>query len=147
MAVVQRLTTSQQQPVVQERVSFPTAGLEFDRCVALLSTFFVMGIFLDGWAHNHGKVDATFFTIWHAVLYSGYAILGAFLSLSMRRFMLQGFSMQQSLPKGYLASYVGVFIFALAGAADFAWHTLFGFEISVEAVLSPTHLLWRWVRS
>src|SRR5258708_5553632 len=36
------------------------------------SAWLVSGVYLDGWAHQHGKVDDTFFTAWHAVLYSGY---------------------------------------------------------------------------
>ena len=47
-------------------------GLGFDRLMALVSCWFLAGVFLDGWAHTHGLVDRTFFTPWHAVLYSGY---------------------------------------------------------------------------
>jgi hypothetical protein len=39
------------------------------------SVWFVAGLYLDGWAHNHGKVDNTFFTPWHAVFYSGYVAI------------------------------------------------------------------------
>ena len=31
----------------------------------------------------------------------------------------------------------------LAGVLDLAWHELFGFEVDVESLLSPTHLLLR----
>jgi Tol biopolymer transport system component len=36
-----------------------------------------------------------------------------------------------------LAGAIGFFV---AGLLDFAWHSLFGFEVSVEALLSPSHL-------
>lgn len=34
----------------------------FDWLMVVLSTFFVSGLLLDGWAHAHGKVDNSFFT-------------------------------------------------------------------------------------
>ena len=40
---------------------------------SLLTAWLVGGLFLDGWAHAHGKVDQSFFTPWHAVFYSGFA--------------------------------------------------------------------------
>jgi hypothetical protein len=44
----------------------------FDWIMTILSAVFISGLFLDGWAHTHGRVDETFFTPWHAVLYGGY---------------------------------------------------------------------------
>ena len=37
--------------------------------MALISCAIVFGLYIDGWAHNHGFVDDSFFTPWHAVLY------------------------------------------------------------------------------
>src|SRR6266581_759463 len=48
------------------------AGIRFDRVMTVFICWFLGGLFLDGWAHNHGQVDNTFFTPWHVVLYSGY---------------------------------------------------------------------------
>jgi hypothetical protein len=31
----------------------------------------ILGLFLDGWAHSHGKPES-FFSPWHGVLYSGF---------------------------------------------------------------------------
>ena len=42
--------------------------------MSALSAWLVGGFFLDGWAHTHGKVDQSFFTPWHAVLYSGHVV-------------------------------------------------------------------------
>jgi hypothetical protein len=52
------------------RKARPFGGRHLDWLVALLGCWTVGGIFLDGWAHNHGKVDSSFFTLWHALLYS-----------------------------------------------------------------------------
>lgn len=42
---------------------------------------------------------------------------------------------------GYRLGLLGVAIFGLGGAADLAWHSALGIEVSLEALLSPTHLL------
>lgn len=44
----------------------------------LLGTWLVLGIFIDGYAHNHDVVE-TFFTPWHAILYSGFLACAAWI--------------------------------------------------------------------
>lgn len=39
----------------------------------LLATWLIGGVFVDGWAHNNLAKLETFFTPWHALLYSGFA--------------------------------------------------------------------------
>jgi len=119
---------------------FPIGNVRFDLIVALLASWFVIGLYLDGWAHNHGRVDETFFTPYHAVLYSGYAAVGAFLIIAHFRNVNRGYAWLRALPKGYMLSLVGVVIFGIAGAADMLWHEAFGFEEDLEQLLSPSHL-------
>jgi hypothetical protein len=45
------------------------------------------------------------------------------------------------VPAGYGLGLVGVALFVAGGVADGAWHTMFGVEVGVAALLSPTHLL------
>jgi Tol biopolymer transport system component len=99
------------------------------------SAWLVVGIYLDGWAHNHAKVDS-FFTPWHAVLYSGYAANAAVLFASVRfeRGRLRA-------PRGYGLAVLGAVIFGVAGVLDMLWHIAFGVEVNVSALLSPSHLL------
>jgi hypothetical protein len=113
----------------------------FDRILAVLVYCFVGGLFVDGWAHAHGRVDNTFFTPWHAILYSGYfacaiCLIGVTLVNHSR-----GYSWQKSIPQGYALSLFGAPLFITAGAGDLVWHTLFGFEVGIEPLLSPSHLL------
>jgi Tol biopolymer transport system component len=119
----------------------PVDGLAFDRIAVLLAVIFVGGVYLDGWAHNHGKVDQTFFTPWHAVLYSGYAIDAIFLLVTWLRLRRAGRDWRHAMPAGYGIALVGAAIFAVGGVLDLIWHTLFGIEADVQALLSPTHLL------
>jgi hypothetical protein len=109
--------------------------------MAILSALFVGGLFLDGWAHTHGRVDQSFFTPWHAVFYAGYAMTASALVASLLRNHARGCPWQLALPVGYGLSGLGALIFAAGGVTDLIWHTIFGIEAGVEALLSPTHLV------
>jgi hypothetical protein len=120
---------------------YAAGGFGFDLTVALISVWFIIGLFVDGWAHNHGKTDNTFFTPWHAMLYSGILSVGLFLAVTQLRNVNKGYAWSRALPKGYLLSLIGVVLFFAGGAFDFAWHSLAGFEASLEALLSPAHVI------
>lgn len=120
---------------------YPKRSDRFDWIAAGLSAWVIGGLYLDGWAHSHGKVDDVFFTPWHAILYSGVLALFIFLFLNQARNVSQGYSLRRALPPGYFLSLIGIAFFLLGGALDFLWHTLFGVEVDIEALLSPTHLL------
>src|SRR5215510_1196366 len=125
----------------QCKIGYPVTGKRLDWLVVLASAWIVAGLFLDGWAHNTLRnAIETFFTPWHAVLYSGFAVAGAMLVITHARNVMQGYQLMRGLPKVYMLSLLGVAIFGLSGGADFLWHSLFGFEVDTEALLSPTHL-------
>jgi hypothetical protein len=104
-----------------------------------LCAWVAAGMVLDAWAHqNLGQLE-TFFTPWHAVLYSGLLAVMAWLgglALAARRLRPEG----ARVPVGYGLGLVGAAVFALSGTADAAWHTVFGIEQNLEAALSPPHL-------
>lgn len=116
-------------------------NIGFDRVMSILSVWFISGLFVDGWAHSHGKVDNTFFTPWHAVLYSGYFAMAIALIIVTVLNHARGYQWLRSIPRGYELSLFGVPLFTIGGVGDLIWHTLFGFEVGVEPLLSPTHLL------
>ena len=118
-----------------------TAPLGFDWLFTLLAAFFVIGLFVDGWAHNHGRVDESFFTPWHALFYSGFAIVAGALFWQVIRNRRAGLSRREAIPAGYEYALLGVFVFGGGGVGDLIWHSLFGIEEDVEALLSPTHML------
>ena len=115
-------------------------GARFDWLVAGLGVWFVGGLYLDGWAHIHISALESFFTPWHAVLYSGYLAHATVLVLTFWRHRRRGARRSTALPDGYRASLVGVFIFFFAGVADMLWHVAFGIETGVEGLISPSHL-------
>jgi hypothetical protein len=45
------------------------------------------------------------------------------------------------VPGGYELSLLGVPLFLIGGIGDLIWHTLFGFEVGIAPLLSPTHLV------
>ena len=58
-------------PARIEAGQYPPDSRVFDFLSIATSVWFVAGIILDNWAHNHFSSIETFFTPWHAVLYSG----------------------------------------------------------------------------
>jgi hypothetical protein len=117
------------------------SSTRFDGLMTLLSGWLVAGLYLDGWAHTHGRADASFFTPWHAVFYGGFSVIAGIFGYIIARNRLQNFHYLDGLPQGYLSALIGVLVFALGGIGDALWHTLFGAEQDIEALLSPTHLL------
>jgi hypothetical protein len=135
-------STQASQSGIRRRIdTYPSANLKFDLFFAALSVYFLCGLFLDGWAHNHGKVDDTFVTPWHAVLYSGFGFIGLLLVGTQFVNVLRGHVWTRALPRGYGLGLLGVLLFGAGGGFDFAWHSIFGFEANIEALLSPAHLL------
>ena len=97
----------------------------------LAGVWVVVGVFIDGWAHFNRPNLETFFTPWHAVLYSGAAALFGWL-------LLPAASVAHRNRMWALAAAA---IFAVGGVGDLLWHEAFGVEVGVSALISPTHLL------
>ena len=138
MAVPERLITSDAAKMALTRR--PLAGVGFDWAFLVPCSWLMIGICLDGWAHNHIPELETFFTPWHGVLYSGYLAVAAFLLVVFARNRRRSVAWQRTVPVGYGLSLLGAGIFAIGGVLDLIWHVLFGIERNVAALLSPTHL-------
>jgi hypothetical protein len=119
-----------------------SGGVILDWAVALTSAWLLGGIWLDAWAHhNLPETLESFFTPWHGLLYSGFAATAAVLLTALARGRIRGGAWRGALPAGYGLSVLGVVVFMLGGAGDMLWHLIFGIEVDLEALLSPTHLL------
>ncbi len=95
----------------------------------LLGVLFTLGSHVDGWAHTHLTLgEEGFFTPWHGILYTGWLGTGAWIYL------------HRHLP-GYRLGLIGAIGFGVGGIFDLAWHTAFGIEVDMEALISPPHLL------
>jgi hypothetical protein len=107
-----------------------------------MGSWLILGIFLDGFAHNHGIVES-FFTPWHAVLYSGFlaSAIWIFWLTYRNKIKLPSSSWIQAIPLGYGLGVVGIFVFLVGGICDMIWHLIFGIEVGIATLLSPTHLM------
>lgn len=141
------MVTHRESATTASRSGLAPAGRAFsarweDIGAALLGLWLVVAVFLDGRAHWLGLPDS-FFTPWHGLLYGGLLLLGLWL-LAMgwrRRGTAPPWRAVLAPPAGYGWPLVGAGIFAAGGAADLAWHEVFGIEAGIDALLSPSHLL------
>jgi len=122
------------------RNEYPAGGSAFDAGMLACLTLLLVGAYTDGWAHNNLAGLDTFFTPWHAMLYSGFTICALYLVAAAIAWHRAGHAWAYALPRGYAASLWGVAIFAAGGVGDLIWHSLFGIEVNVAATVSPTHL-------
>lgn len=111
-----------------------------DLVTSAAGTWLITGLFLDGWAHNTQKPES-FFSPWHAVFYSGFLAAAAWHWWIMRRMYATGRRGLSAVPAGYGLGLVGLGVFAFGGIFDLVWHEIFGIEVDIEALLSPSHLL------
>jgi hypothetical protein len=115
-------------------------SVKFDWLVIAASAWLLGGLYWDGWAHGYGLPDS-FWTIWHAGFYTGYAAAAAVILGAVARARPQAATWRAAIPAGYESAVAGVVVFGLGGAFDMAWHTVFGIELSTDALLSPSHLV------
>lgn len=108
-----------------------------DGITVALATWLMIGLFVDGWAHNNLAELESFWTPWHGLFYSGFSATAAWIVWNVVAHREAG----QSIPSGYGPSLAGLGIFAVGGVGDAIWHTIFGIETDVDALFSPTHLL------
>lgn len=112
-----------------------------DRLVAsLLGLWMIVGLFLDGWAHDNQKPES-FFTPWHGVLYSGFTAAAAFAVHRALRDRQRGQNWRETMPRGHGLTLAALAVFAVGATGDLVWHEVLGIEVGIEALLSPTHLL------
>jgi len=116
------------------------AAAGFEWTFIVVTTWLLGGAYLDAWAHRHFAFE-TFFTPWHAVLYSGMFAVLVFLAASALRNQARGEPITSALPDGYGLSLVGCVTFGISGSIDMLWHLRFGIERSLAALISPPHLL------
>jgi len=113
-------TSPSRSPRTDTRANRTTWGE--DLITVILASWLTFGGFVDGFAHRNLDTPETFFTPWHAVLYSGFLAVAFWLAWLVIR----------DRPRAP----------SLTGAiGDMLWHILFGIEVSIDALLSPTHLL------
>ena len=113
-------------------------GRRLDLLTVGSGVWMLIGLFLDGWAHNEQRPDG-FFTPWHLILYTGFAGAAA---VTVRDAMLRSpqSAWRNRLRGGDRVALIGVGLFAVGAVGDLVWHETIGVETNLTALLSPTHL-------
>ena len=112
-----------------------------DLVTGVLGIWLLGAVFVDGWAHFNRPGMESFFTPWHAALYSGLGAVAAWVTVVVLRGRRPNAPLRAAIPAGYRGTFVGIGLFSLGGLLDLAWHEVFGIEVALDALISPTHLL------
>jgi hypothetical protein len=107
------------------------------------SAWLVTGLQLDAYAHATTPQLETFWTPWHAVLYSGIAASGLTLVWLLRSRLpaIPTYRTVLALPNALRVPLLGMAFLLVGGAIDTLWHNLFGIERGLEIFVSPSHEL------
>jgi hypothetical protein len=119
----------------------PRMSWRQDLVTCMLATWLIEGLTMDAWAHTNQTSLETVLTPWHALFYGGFAVTAGWICWCIRQNIKDGRSGLAAVPIGYGVAIIGMGCFALSGVGDQIWHAVFGIERSLEAFLSPTHLL------
>jgi hypothetical protein len=125
----------------------PTATWREDMTAMALAAWPVIAMFFDGRNHNNKTGQESFFSLAHIVLYSGMTVFAAYIGVVLARYQIRagahlrrGIVDLKAIPVGYGVSFIGLCILGIAGPWDLLWHEAYGFEVNVEAIISPPHL-------
>jgi hypothetical protein len=135
--------TASSEPCAPSRATLPPVGhgAGFDWAMIVTGGWLLGGLYVDGWAHNHlATTLESFFTPWHGAFYAGFLAVAGVTAAALLYNRSRGVPWGRALPPGYGLSLVGAGLFAASGVGDLLWHLLFGIEVRMEALLSPTHL-------
>ena len=108
----------------------------------------ITAMFFDGRGHNNETGQESFFSIAHLFLYGGITVLGLWITLVVVRYQVAaGVEVRRlmidfaAIPVGYGVAIMGLGLLALGGPTDLIWHSAYGFEVGVDAIYSPPHLM------
>ncbi|GAA0565829.1 hypothetical protein GCM10010172_56840 [Paractinoplanes ferrugineus] len=113
-----------------------------ERWVMLVaSAWLVTGLQLDAYAHATTPQLETFWTPWHAVLYSGIAASGLTLVWLLRSRLpsIPTYQSLNALPNALRVPLLGMAFLLVGGGIDTLWHNVFGIEQGLEIFVSPSH--------
>lgn len=105
------------------------------------SAWLVTGLQLDAYAHATTPELETFWTPWHAVLYSGIAASGFTLVWLLRPRLptIPTYESVLALPNALRVPLLGMAFLLVGGGVDTLWHNIFGIEQGLEIFVSPSH--------
>lgn len=123
--------------MVKTELVAPTArSRREERAIAFFGSWMIAGLFLDGWAHEAERPE-TFFSPWHGILYSGFVAAITWFAWDGRR---AGKATTRPVGASDRLATLGLVVFVVGAVGDGLWHEIFGIEVDLEALVSPSHL-------
>ena len=126
----------------------PTTTWREDLYTMLIAFWPITALCFDGHNHNTKVGQESFFSLAHIFLYAGMSVLALRVAIIVTRYQLRaGVNPRQlipdlkQIPVGYGVAIIGFCILGVGGPCDFIWHSVYGFEIGVDAIYSPPHLM------
>lgn len=104
-----------------------------------LSVWILFGLYLDVWSHNPPTAAESFFSPWHAILYSGWLVTALWVIWPLARALRE--EHRSAAEAIDVLSVAGVLTFAMGGITDMLWHVALGIELGFAVMLSPPHIL------
>ena len=127
--------------------SRPVSTYKEDLITAVLTFWPIAALMADGRNHNNEVGQESFFSLAHIVLYTGMTALAIWVAVVVTRYQLAAGTDWRKLlpdlkqiPVGYGVAIIGFITLGIGGPADFIWHSIYGFEVGVDAIYSPPHL-------
>ena len=117
----------------------PATALWEDAVTMGLAGFTLFALFLDGLRHNNLVGIDNFWSLAHILMYLGLTSIGVWIAMTLLRHQEGGVPDVSLVPKGYWLAIVALPIAAIAGPADFTWHSKYGFENQIDSAYSPPH--------
>jgi hypothetical protein len=118
----------------------PHATLREDAVTIGLGAYTLVALFWDGLRHNNLTGIDSFWSAAHIAMYLGLLGLGVWIALVLLRHQKgEGTLDFADVPRGYALAFVALPLAAIAGPADFTWHSAYGFENQIDSAYSPPH--------
>jgi hypothetical protein len=119
----------------------PHSKVSEDGVMIALAGFTLFALFMDGWRHNNLTGIDNFWSAAHILMYAGLTATGVWIAVVLLRYQTGLDDLDWSaVPRGYGLAFIALPLAAIAGPADFTWHSIYGFENQVDSVYSPPHL-------
>ena len=118
----------------------PHSKVSEDGVMIALAGFTLFALFMDGWRHNNLTGIDSFWSAAHILMYSGLTATGVWIAVVLLRYQKSYDVLDWSdVPRGYGLAFLALPLAAIAGPADFMWHSAYGFENQIDSVYSPPH--------
>jgi hypothetical protein len=132
---------------VAARGTRPMTTYREDMISMVLAFWVIIALFFDARNHNNKTGQESFFSLAHLILYTGLTVFGLWVAHVVVSYQRRAGADLASLkvdlsaiPVGYGVTLIGLGILGIGGPADLAWHSAYGFEVNIEAIVSPPHL-------